>query len=186
MIFTETELKGAYLVDLERKADSRGFFARAFCAREFAEHGLKTSFVQCNLSFNHLRGTLRGLHYQCAPAAESKLIRCLRGAVYYALVDLRPSSPTYTSHISVELSAENRTALYVPEMFAIGYQALADNTELIYQHSEFYTPECERGLRYDDPFFGIEWPLPVTVISEKDAALPLFESAPVRVSGGTQ
>jgi dTDP-4-dehydrorhamnose 3,5-epimerase len=172
--FIPTELIGPMVVELEPRSDSRGFFARSFCAREFADHGLRTSFVQCNVSRNHRRGTLRGLHYQLPPAAEAKLIRCIHGAIRSVIVDVRPESPTYLRHISIELRAQDRRALYVPEMFANGYQALADDAEVIYQVSEFYAPEYERGLRQDDPVLGIEWPLPVTEISPKDASWPLL------------
>ncbi|MFN5873611.1 MAG: dTDP-4-dehydrorhamnose 3,5-epimerase family protein, partial [Aphanizomenon sp.] len=137
MIFTSTKLAGAFIIDLEEKPDSRGFFARTFCADEFLAHGLKPTVAQCNLSFNHKKGTLRGMHYQTLPAAETKLIRCTQGAIYDVIVDMRPESPTYLSHIGVELSAENRRALYVPEMFAHGYQALTDGAEVVYQVGEF-------------------------------------------------
>jgi dTDP-4-dehydrorhamnose 3,5-epimerase len=176
MIFTETTLKGAFIIDLELRQDTRGAFARTFCAREFDAHGLKPTVAQCNLSFNHKAGTLRGMHYQIPPASETKLVRCTKGSIYDVIIDLRPASPTYLQHIGVELTADNRRALYVPELFAHGYQALTDGAEVVYQVGEFYTPGYERGLRYDDPFFGIAWPMPVTVISEKDAAWDLFES----------
>jgi len=179
MIFTETELKGAFIIDLEERRDDRGLFARTFCAKEFEEHGLKSTVAQCNLSFNHKKGTLRGMHYQVAPAVETKLIRCTHGAIYDVIVDMRPDSPTYLSHIGVELTAENRRALYVPEMFAHGYQALTDNAEVVYQVGEFYTPGYERGLRYDDPALSINWPLSVSEISEKDRAWPLIKSVKV-------
>lgn len=172
MKFTGTNLEGAFVIDLEPRRDDRGYFARTFCATEFAEHGLKPVIVQGNLSFNYRKGTLRGMHYQVAPAMETKLVRCANGAVYDVIIDLRPDSPTYLSHFGVELTAENGRALYVPEMFAHGYQTLTDGAEVLYQVSEFYTPACERGVRYNDPSFGIEWPLPVTDISEKDAAWP--------------
>ncbi|KAF3884517.1 MULTISPECIES: dTDP-4-dehydrorhamnose 3,5-epimerase [Nostocales] len=174
MIFTKTELQGAYIIDLDQKPDSRGFFARTFCAQEFEAHGLKPTVAQCNLSFNYKKGTLRGMHYQLPPAAETKLIRCISGAIYDVIIDMRPESPTYLQHIGVELTAENRRALYVPEMFAHGYQALTDGAEVVYQVGEFYTPGYERGLRYDDPFFNIQWPVEVTVISEKDKNWPLM------------
>jgi dTDP-4-dehydrorhamnose 3,5-epimerase len=179
MLFTETKLKGAFIIDLDLKSDSRGFFARTFCAQEFEAHGLKPAVSQCNLSFNHKAGTLRGMHYQVAPACETKLVRCTRGAVYDVIIDLRPDSPTYRQHIGVELSADNRRALYVPEMFAHGYQTLTDDAEVVYQVTEFYTPGYERGARYNDPAFGIEWPMPVQVISDKDANWPLVEVVPV-------
>lgn len=181
MIFTETQLKDAFIIDLEQRQDHRGFFARTFCAREFSDFGLKPTVAQCNLSFNYKKGTLRGMHYQTAPATETKLVRCTQGAIYDVIIDMRPDSPTYLLHIGVELTAANRRALYVPEMFAHGYQTLTDSAEVVYQVGEFYTPGYERGLRYNDPAFGIEWPLAVTEISEKDAAWPLFRSAFVGV-----
>jgi dTDP-4-dehydrorhamnose 3,5-epimerase len=178
MIFTPTPLKDAYLIDLELRADDRGAFARTFCAQEFAAHGLKPTVAQCNLSFNHKAGTLRGMHYQLPPAAETKLVRCTKGGIYDVIIDMRPDSPTYLQHFGVELTADNRRALYVPELFAHGYQALTDGAEVVYQVGEFYTPGYERGLRYDDPTFGIVWPMPVTVISPKDAAWELFQPVP--------
>ncbi|HLZ70241.1 MAG TPA: dTDP-4-dehydrorhamnose 3,5-epimerase [Dehalococcoidia bacterium] len=174
MQFTETALVGAFIVGLEEHGDERGFFARSFCAEEFREHGLQSAVVQCNTSFNYQRGTLRGMHYQLPPSAEVKLVRCTRGAIYDVIVDLRPGSPSYMQHIGVELSAENRLALYVPELFAHGYETLADGSEVAYQVSEFYAPGRERGLRFDDPRLAIAWPLPVQVISEKDAGWPLL------------
>lgn len=176
MIFTETELKGAFFIDLEQRQDQRGFFARTFCMKEFEAHGLKPTITQCNLSFNYKKGTLRGMHYQAAPATEAKLVRCTHGAIYDVIIDLRTDSPTYKLHIGVELTAENRRALYVPDMFAHGFQTLTDNAEVFYQMSEFYAPEYQCGWRYDDPAFGISWPIPVSEISEKDTSLPLFES----------
>jgi dTDP-4-dehydrorhamnose 3,5-epimerase len=181
MQFTETKLKGAFIIDLEERADHRGFFARTFCAKEFADQGLKPTVAQCNLSFNYKKGTLRGMHYQIAPATETKLVRCTHGAIYDVIIDMRPESPTYLSHIGVELTADNRRALYVPEIFAHGYQALTDGAEVVYQVGEFYTPGYERGLRYNDPLFNIEWPLPVSEITEKDANWPLFKSVVVGV-----
>ena len=168
MIFTETKLKGAYIIDLDRKEDGRGFFARAFCQNEFAAHGLKPTIAQANIAFNNRQGTLRGMHFQYPPAAESKLVRCTRGAILDVIVDLRPESPTYLNHIAVELSEENFRALYVPERFAHGYQALRDKTETSYQVGEFYTPGSEGGLMYNDPRLGLRWPLPVSAISDKD------------------
>jgi dTDP-4-dehydrorhamnose 3,5-epimerase len=170
VIFTETKLKGAFIIDLDRKVDERGFFARAFCQHEFRDHGLKPVIAQANLAHNAKKGTVRGMHFQYPPAAETKLVRCTRGAILDIIVDLRPESPTYLQHISVELNEDNMTALYVPERFAHGYQALRDNTDTSYQVGEFYTPNAEGGLRYDDPRLGLEWPLPVTVISPKDQA----------------
>jgi dTDP-4-dehydrorhamnose 3,5-epimerase len=181
MQFTETKLKGALILDLEYREDDRGCFARTFCAQEFEAQGLKPTVAQCNLSFNHKAGTLRGMHYQVAPAAETKLVRCVRGAIYDVIIDLRPSSPTYMQHIGVELSEDNRRALYVPELFAHGYQTLTDGAEVSYQVGEFYTPGYERGIRYDDPAFGIEWRSPITVISAKDAAWAPFESVVIGV-----
>lgn len=181
MQFTETKLKGAFVVDVEVRSDNRGGFARAFCAKEFEEHGLKPIVAQANLSFNYKAGTLRGMHYQVPPACETKFIRCIKGAIYDVIVDLRPDSPTYLQHVGVELSAENRRSLYIPEMFGHGYQALTDGAEVIYQVGEFYTPGCERGFRYDDPAFGIEWPLPVSEISEKDLSWSRFESVAINV-----
>jgi dTDP-4-dehydrorhamnose 3,5-epimerase len=172
--FIQTELIGPMVVELEPRSDNRGFFGRSFCAREFADHGLATAFVQCNVSYNHRRGTVRGLHYQLPPATEAKLIRCIHGAVRSVIVDVRPESPTYLQHVSLELRSQDRRALYVPERFANGYQALTDDAEVIYQVSEFYAPDYERGLRYDDPVLRIDWPLPVTVISSKDATWPLL------------
>jgi dTDP-4-dehydrorhamnose 3,5-epimerase len=173
VLFAETELAGAYVVDLERREDERGFFARAWCASEFGEHGLSTRLVQCNLSFNARQGTLRGMHFQRDPHAEAKLVRCTRGSVYDVIIDLRPESPTYMRWLGVELSAENRRALYVPEGFAHGYQTLVDDTETFYQVSEFYAPEAEGGVRWNDPAFGIEWPHPdAPLLSPKDASWP--------------
>ncbi|MCA6114364.1 dTDP-4-dehydrorhamnose 3,5-epimerase [Bradyrhizobium sp. WSM 1738] len=176
MIFTETKLKGAFIIDLERRTDERGFFARSFCQHEFREHGLKPVIAQANVASNRKKGTLRGMHFQFPPAAESKLVRCTRGAILDIIVDLRPESQTYLEHISVELDEDNMTALYVPERFAHGYQALRDNTDTSYQVGEFYAPTAEGGLRYDDPRLGLKWPLPVSVMSPKDQAFrPLRE-----------
>ena len=170
MIFTETKLKGAFILDLERREDDRGFFARAFCQNEFKEHGLKPVIAQANIAFNKRKGTLRGMHFQYPPHAETKLVRATRGAIVDIIVDLRPESPTYLQHIEVELSADNHRALYVPERFAHGYQALEDATETSYQVGEFYAPGTEGGLSPLDPKLGLKWPLPVSVISPKDAA----------------
>src|ERR1041385_8656173 len=174
MIFTETKLKGAYIIDIERREDSRGFFGRAFCQKEFEAHGLKPIIAQANVAFNIKKGTVRGMHFQYPPAAETKLVRCTRGAILDIIVDLRPESPTYLDHISVELSEENQRALYVPERFAHGYQALPDNTDPSYQVGEFYTPSAGASLRYDDPRLGLQWPLPLTVISDKDRVAPVI------------
>ena len=179
MIFTETRLKGAFVVDIERREDSRGFFARVFCQREFAAHGLKPIIAQANIAFNERKGTLRGMHFQFPPAAETKFLRATRGAILDVLVDLRPESVTYLQHIAVELSGENCRAVYVPERFAHGYQVLRDETEMSYQAGEFYTPGAEGGLLYNDPRLGLKWPLPVTAISEKDRAWePLEQQEP--------
>lgn len=174
MIFTETKLKDAYIIDLDRKEDGRGFFARAFCQNEFAAHGLKPIIAQANIAFNNKQGTLRGMHFQYPPAAESKLVRCTRGAILDVIVDLRPESQTYLNHIAVELSEDNYRALYVPERFAHGYQVLRDKTETSYQVGEFYTPGSEGGLMYNDPRLGLRWPLPVSAISEKDKSWQLL------------
>jgi dTDP-4-dehydrorhamnose 3,5-epimerase len=176
MLFTQTPLKGAFLIDLDLRHDSRGFFARTFCAKEFEAHGLNPTIAQCNLSFNHKKGTLRGMHYQVPPVSETKVVQCIRGAIQDVIIDLRPDSPTYKQHISVELSAENRRALYIPELFAHGFQTLADDTEVLYLMGEFYTPGYDRGFRYDDPAFGIEWLIPISEISEKDASWTLLDS----------
>lgn len=168
MIFTETKLKGAFILDLERREDSRGFFARAFCQHEFEQHGLKPVIAQSNVAFNKVKGTLRGMHFQFPPSAETKLVRATRGSILDIIVDLRPESATYLQHVAVELSEDNGRALYVPERFAHGYQVLRDKTETSYQVGEFYTPGSEGGLLYNDPRLGLQWPLPVTVMSEKD------------------
>jgi dTDP-4-dehydrorhamnose 3,5-epimerase len=168
MIFTETKLRGAFVIDVERREDPRGFFARAFCQHEFQAHGLKPFIAQGNIAFNHKKGTIRGMHFQFPPAAETKLVRCTRGAILDIIVDLRPESLTYLDHIAVELTEDNYRALYVPGRFAHGYQVLRDNTDTSYQVGEFYTPGCEGGLLYNDPRLGLKWPLPVTVISDKD------------------
>jgi dTDP-4-dehydrorhamnose 3,5-epimerase len=180
MIFTETALNGAFIIDIEQREDRRGFFARTFCAQEFLAHGLEVTNAQCSIAFNHKKGTIRGMHYQAAPATEAKLVRCTQGAIYDAIVDMRPDSPTYLSHIGVELTADNHKALYVPEMFAHGYQTLTDETEVVYQMNKFYTPGYERGLRYDDPILGIEWLLPVSEISDRDLAWELLETLVIK------
>jgi dTDP-4-dehydrorhamnose 3,5-epimerase len=174
MRFTPTKLKGAFIVEVEPHEDSRGFFARTFCAREFGERGLAASFVQCSVSLSRERGTLRGLHFQRPPAAEAKLVRCTAGALYDVIVDLRPESPTHLQHLGVELTARNRRGLYMPEMFAHGFLTLEEETEVFYQISEFYAPDLAAGIRHDDPKLGIKWPLPVAVISEKDSNWPLL------------
>src|SRR6266850_4641678 len=175
MIFTETKLKGAFVIDLERREDPRGFFARAFCQHEFEAHGLKPVIAQANLAFNARKGTVRGMHFQYPPAAETKLVRCTRGAILDIIVDLRPESPTYLDHIAVELNDDNHRALYVPERFAHGYQVLRDDTDTSYQVGEFYAPDAEGGLRYNDRRLGLKWPLPVTLISSKDEGWNLLD-----------
>jgi dTDP-4-dehydrorhamnose 3,5-epimerase len=175
MVFTETKLKGAFIIDLERREDSRGFFARAFCRQEFEAHGLKSTIAQANVAFNIKKGTVRGMHFQYPPAAETKLVRCTRGAILDIIVDLRPESVTYLQNISVELNEDNQRALYVPERFAHGYQVLCDSTETSYQVGEFYTPSAESGLLHDDPRLRLEWPLPVAVISDKDQKFALLD-----------
>ena len=168
MVFTETKLKGAFIIDLEPIQDERGFFARTWCKKEFDAHGLNSDLVQCNTSFNKKKGTLRGMHYQTAPYAEAKLVRCTMGAIYDVIIDLREGSKTFREWVGIELSARNRRMLYVPEGFAHGFQTLEDNSEVFYQMSEFYHSECTGGVRWDDPLFSIEWPFPNAVISEKD------------------
>ena len=177
MKFTETALPGAFVIDLERRVDDRGYFARAFCQREFLEHGLEPVIAQANVAFNRRRGTLRGMHFQYPPAAETKLVRCTRGAIVDIIVDLRPESPTYLNHFAVELTAENGRSLFVPGRFAHGYQALEDGTETSYLVGEFYAPEFEGGLRHDDPRLGLAWPLPAGEMTEKDRSWPLLDDA---------
>jgi dTDP-4-dehydrorhamnose 3,5-epimerase len=173
MIFRETSLPGAFVIDVEKQDDVRGFFARTWCRREFEAHGLDTRIVQCSVSFNARRGTLRGLHYQVPPYEEVKLVRCTKGVIYDVIVDVRPGSRTFLETLGVELTADNGRMLYVPKGFAHGFQTLVDETEIFYQISEYYTPEAQRGLRWDDPALGIEWPeTPERVISDRDAAWP--------------
>jgi dTDP-4-dehydrorhamnose 3,5-epimerase len=168
MRFTPTKLAGAYIIEPQPHADSRGLFARTFCANEFRAQGLVDVFVQCNTSWNVSKGTLRGLHFQLSPSSEVKLVRCTAGALWDVIVDLRPQSTTYLQYVAVELTAGNRSALYIPEMFAHGFQTLEEGTEVFYQMSQFYAPKLARGIRYDDPKIGIKWPLPVTSISDLD------------------
>lgn len=168
MKFTETELKGAVIVEIEKLTDERGFFARSYCRKEFEAHGLSPDLVQANVSYNIKKGTLRGMHYQITPYEETKLVRCTRGAIYDVIIDLRPDSETYQKWIGIELTASNYKMLYVPENFGHGFQTLTDDTEVTYQVSQFYTPGAERGIRWNDPVFEINWPVEVTVISEKD------------------
>jgi dTDP-4-dehydrorhamnose 3,5-epimerase len=173
VIFTETPIPGAYLVEMALLGDERGFFARSWCREEFAQHGLNANLAQCDVSYNRKCGTLRGMHYQTEPYPEAKLIRCTAGAIYDVMLDLRRNLDTYGNWTAFELSAANRRMVYVPEGVAHGFQTLADDSEVFYQMSEFYHPECARGVRWDDPAFGIAWPLPVSVVSEKDRSYPL-------------
>jgi dTDP-4-dehydrorhamnose 3,5-epimerase len=172
--YTDTDIDGVTVVDIEPQNDERGFFARSFCADEFAKHGLDSTVAQVNFAYSHARGTLRGLHWQAPPFAEAKLVRCTRGAIFAVAVDIRPEPETFSTQVNVELTAENRRALFLPPYVAYGFQTLADDTEVIYQVSGAYEPRSEQGFRWDDPEFGISWPLPITVISEKDAGWPLI------------
>lgn len=176
MIFTETGLLGAFVVKIQRHEDDRGFFARSFCAREFEAHGLNPELVQCNISYNAKRGTLRGMHYQAPPFEEAKLVRCTMGALYDVIVDLRPDSATFKNSFGVVLTPKDRNMLYVPEGFAHGFLTLADDTEVFYQMSQFYAPDAARGFRWNDPAFALTWPEEVRVISERDEAYPAYES----------
>jgi dTDP-4-dehydrorhamnose 3,5-epimerase len=176
MIFTETKLKGAYIIQPEPHEDERGFFARTYCQREFAQYGLAACSAQCNISYNARKGTLRGMHYQIEPFAEAKLVTCLSGAIYDVIIDLGSDSPTYRRWFSIELDSRRpRSMLYIPAGFAHGFLTLADNTEVFYQMSEFYHPESARGIRWNDPAFGITWPTIEPKISEKDRSFPDFE-----------
>ncbi len=175
MRYIPTELEGAYIIELEPKTDHRGFFARGFDQKEFEEHGLKGAFVQANISWNAAKATLRGMHYQMAPYAEVKVIRCTRGSIYDVIIDLRPDSPTFCKWIGVELTAQNYRTLYVPEGFAHGYQTLEPDTETFYLVTEFYAPTHERGVRWNDPAFGIQWALPNPILSERDQNHPWFQ-----------
>jgi len=177
MKFVQTVLEGVYIIEPEFHEDERGFFARILCEKEFEAHGLYTSFVQCSISFNRRKGTLRGMHYQMAPHAECKLVRCTMGAIYDVILDPRRDSATFGRWLGIELNAENRRTVFIPQGFAHGFQTLVDNTEVFYQMSEFYHPECARGVRWNDPVFAIEWPLTVMVISGKDRSYTLWESA---------
>ncbi len=174
MIFSKTHIEGVAIIDLDIKRDDRGFFARSFCREEFIANGLVPMVEQCNLSFNHKKGTVRGMHLQIAPHPEAKYIRCIRGAVMDIIVDMRPGSPTRLQYVAVELSQDNCRGLYVPPFFAHGYQTLTDDTEVSYQVSGGYAPQAERGLCYNDPALKLPWPLPVTVISVKDRSWPLL------------
>ena len=175
MIFAETPIEGAYVIDIERLEDHRGFFARTWCANEFAEHGLDVHLVQCNISFNAASGTLRGMHYQAAPHGEAKLVRCTMGSIYDVIVDLRESSPNYLRWYGVELSAANRRMLYIPEGVGHGFQTLVPDSEVSYQMSELYHPESAKTARWNDPAFGIDWPIANPVISDKDRNAPLWK-----------
>jgi dTDP-4-dehydrorhamnose 3,5-epimerase len=175
MKFIETELKGVFLVEPEFLEDERGFFARTWCRKEFEQQGLNSDWVQCNISYNKRKGTLRGMHYQVAPYAEAKLVRCTMGAIYDVVIDLRPVSETYCHWISAELSAENRKMIYIPHGFANGFQTLVDNTEIFYQMSEFFTLEYARSVRWNDPQFKIRWPEAERTISEKDQKIENFD-----------
>ena len=175
MKFNEAKLNGAFIIEIEKLSDERGFFARSWCRKEFEDHGLISRLVQTNVSYNRKKGTLRGMHYQIAPYQECKLIRCTRGAIYDVIIDLRPDSETYKQWTGVKLTADNYSMLYVPEDFAHGFLTLTDNTEITYQVSQFYTPGSEKGIRFDDPAFNIQWPLEVVVISDKDRTWPDFE-----------
>ncbi len=177
MRFEPTPLDGAYVIELDKIGDDRGFFARAFCVNEFAEAGLVQNFVQVNNSLSAHRGTLRGMHYQLPPHAETKIVRCIRGALWDAIIDLREESPTFGQHFHIELSAENRRMLYVPKGFAHGFITLEDDTEAFYFVDEFYAPQAERGIRWNDPEFGIPWPLDPVELSDKDQNHPDFDPA---------
>lgn len=174
MIFAETKIPGVCIIDLERREDDRGFFARVWCQREFQEHRLNPRLVQCSISFNEKKGTLRGMHFQTAPHEEAKLVRCTMGSIYDVILDLRPSSPTFKEHVAVVLSAENRKMVYAPEGLAHGFQTLEDRTEVFYQMSQCYVPASGGGVRWDDPAFGIPWPAAERIISERDRSYPDF------------
>lgn len=177
MLFRETKLKGAFVVEPDRFEDERGFFARSWSRREFEERGLDARLVECNVSFNLRRGTLRGMHFQVPPRAQAKLVRCTAGSIFDAVIDLRPDSPTFRQWVGVELSAQNRLMLFVPAGFAHGFQTLEDSTEVFYQMSEYFAPDCARGVRWDDPAFGIEWPeVAGRIINERDRSYPPFDA----------
>jgi dTDP-4-dehydrorhamnose 3,5-epimerase len=176
MRFTETKLAGVFIVDIEAVDDERGFFARSWCAREFAAHGLNSDLVQCNISYNRFAGTLRGMHYQRAPHEEVKLVRCIRGRAWDVVVDLRPESPSCRQWTSIELSADNHRMVYIPAGVAHGFQTLAPDTELFYQMGSFYEPAAAAGVRWDDPVLGVDWPLRDPIVSDRDRAFPLLDS----------
>lgn len=174
MIFEPTRLEGAFVVEPEKLEDGRGFFARSWCLREFEAHGLNPRMVQCNISLSKRKGTLRGIHYQAPPHAEAKLVRCTAGSIYDVIIDLRPESPTFEKYAAEVLTARNHKMLYVPEDFAHGFLTLEDDSEVFYQMSEFYVPEQSKGVRWNDPVFGIEWPIAPCILSERDRSYPDF------------
>jgi dTDP-4-dehydrorhamnose 3,5-epimerase len=178
MIFRPAGIEGAFVIEPQLRSDDRGFFARTFCEDEFRQNGIETRFVQANVSFNVEKGIVRGFHYQVAPALEPKLFRCTRGATYNVAVDMRPESPTFGRHAAIELSEHNRLGFYVPALCATAYQALADEAEVHYLVGGRYSPDCERGIRHDDPALGVEWPLPTVRVTEKDKSWPLLERFP--------
>ena len=175
MNFTETKFKGAFVIDIERREDQRGFFARAWCQKEFEAHGLVNRFVQANIGFSYKKGTLRGMHFQMNPYQEAKLVRCTMGRILDVIIDLRPESKTYRQWIGVELTADNRKMLYIPEGCAHGYQTMVDNTEVLYDTSQFYAPQHSAGVLFNDPVFGIEWPFAVEIISDADRSWPAHQ-----------
>ncbi|WP_291571673.1 dTDP-4-dehydrorhamnose 3,5-epimerase [Clostridium sp. UBA4548] len=175
MIFKETKLKGAYIIEIEPIEDERGFFARSWCKEEFESIGLNPNLKQCNISYNKHKGTIRGMHFQTAPYEEAKLVRCIRGAIYDVIIDLREHSETFMKWIGVEITAENRKALYIPEGFAHGFQTIEENSEVFYQMSESYHAEHAAGIKWNDTTFGIEWPLPIISISDKDNSFQSFK-----------
>ncbi len=182
MIFYETKLKGAFIIDVKKAEDERGFFGRTWCKKEFEEHGLNSEIVQTNMSYNEKTGTLRGMHYQIAPFAETKTVRCTAGSIYDVIVDLRPESDTFMQWIGVTLTDENSRMLYVPDGFAHGFITLEDHTSIHYMVTEYYTPAAEAGIRYDDPAFHIKWPLAPTIVSVKDKMHPAFNrNSPISV-----
>lgn len=174
MIFTETQLKGAFIIEPERREDNRGFFARTWCEDEAIAHGINPRVAQCNISFNRLKGTLRGMHYQTSPFEEAKLVRCTAGAIFDVIIDHRRDSSTFKRHLAVVLSAENRKMLYIPEGFAHGFQTLDNSTEVFYQMSQVYAPNCAAGVRWNDPVFGIDWPPADRIINARDCSYPDF------------
>ena len=174
LIFTETRLKGTYIVEIEKRCDDRGFFARSWCEKAFADHNLNPRTVQCNISFNTKKGTLRGMRYQVTPSAEAKLVRCTQGAIYDVIIDLRPDSATFKQAVAETLTAQDRKILYVPEGFAHGFLTLEDNSEVVYQMSQFYAPQYARGVRWNDPAFGIDWPVAEPIMAARDRNYPIL------------